>query len=169
VKSKITVTVSIAVVVSVILLFNGFSRGDDYNQEKLVAQIVYTGLERWHYSGKKIDNDFSAKAFTEFINYLDFSKRFLLQSDIETLQQYKYKIDDQFAEGNSEFVKAASNLIQKRISQVTDFYAELLSKPFDFNAKESLELEPEKNQYCKTIDEIKQKEKQTNRNDAIRI
>jgi len=156
VKSKITVTVSIAVVVSVILLFNGFSRGDDYNQEKLVAQIVYTGLERWHYSGKKIDNDFSAKAFTEFINYLDFSKRFLLQSDIETLQQYKYKIDDQFAEGNSEFVKAASNLIQKRISQVTDFYAELLSKPFDFNAKESLELEPEKNQYCKTIDEIKE-------------
>ncbi len=130
--------------------------GFDVPKERLISQVIHTGLERWHYSGKKIDDDFSDKAFSEFLDYLDIGKRFLLQSDIEALRQYRDKIDDQLQEGNTDLLKLAVQILEKRIRRVMGFFEEILAKPFDFTQPEFLELDPEKLTYCSDEKELKE-------------
>jgi carboxyl-terminal processing protease len=130
-------------------------KSDEILKEKLICKVIYTGLERWHYSGKKIDDDFSEKAFGEFLKYIDLSKRFLLQSDIERLRKYRDKIDDELENGSTEMMVLATQILEQRIRQVQGFYGELLAKPFDFTRPEYLELDPDKLTNCATLDELK--------------
>jgi len=134
----------------------GMFREDGIKREKLLAQLIHTGLQRWHYSGKKIDDNFSRKAFTEFLEYLDYRKGFLLQGDIEELRKYRDEIDDQFAAGSTEMMEAALRRLKQRIHQVMDFYPALLAKPFDFTQKESLESDSDKRTYCSSLEELKE-------------
>jgi len=161
-KQNIIVLLSLAMVIGLGIIFTASSmdantqEGVEVPKERLISQIIHTGLERWHYSGMKIDDDFSMKAFPEFLELLDSSKRFLLKSDIETLRLYKSKIDDQLEEGSTEMMNLATRLAEKRIRQVMDFYQELLEKPFDFTKEEYLESDPDKLEYCANLDKLKE-------------
>jgi carboxyl-terminal processing protease len=162
VKQKIIVLLSLAIVIGLGIIFTGSyvdantQEGVEVPKERLISQIIHTGLERWHYSGMKIDDNFSMKAFPEFLELLDPSKRFLLKSDIETLRKYKSKIDDQLEAGSTEMMKLATQLMEQRIRQVMDFYRELLEKPFDFTKEEYLEGDPDKFEYCANLEELKE-------------
>jgi carboxyl-terminal processing protease len=162
VKHKIVVLLSLVMMIGLGIIFTGSytdantQEGVEVPKERLISQIIHTGLERWHYSGMKIDDNFSMKAFPEFLELLDPSKRFLLKSDIETLRKYKNKIDDQLEEGSTEMMKLAAQLMEKRIHQVMDFYRELLEKPFDFTKEEYLEGDPDKLEYCANLEELKE-------------
>ncbi len=156
VKKKILATITLAAIV--ILLANAlftFTQTQD-NRAQFLSQLIHTGLENLHYSGKKVDKDFSGNAFKEFLDVLDPNKRFLLQKDTAELNQYKDKIGEEFADGDTELMTAATRLIQERIQDVTKFYQELLEKPFDFTIGENFELDPEKRNYCADIPEIKE-------------
>ena len=48
-------------------------------REKILSQMIGNGLLNWHYSGKKIDDDFSVKSFAQYTKYLDYAKSFLIQ------------------------------------------------------------------------------------------
>ena len=156
VKRKIIILVS--VLISVVLLSSAMSifHEDAGRREKLLAQLIHTGLERWHYSGKKIDDSFSIKAFTGFLEYLDYGKSFLLQEDVEKLRKYRDKIDDQFAAGSTEMMEAATRELKQRVRQVMAFYPEILAKPFDFTKDESLEIDNDKRVHCATLEELKE-------------
>ncbi len=65
------------------------------DREKVLSQLVGNWLANWHYSGRKIDDDFSAKSFAQYTKYLDNGKSFLIQADLDTLKAYTYKIDDE--------------------------------------------------------------------------
>jgi carboxyl-terminal processing protease len=162
VKQKIILLLSLAMVTGLGIIYTASymgantQEGVEVPKERLISQIIHTGLEKWHYSGMKIDDNFSMKAFPEFLEFLDTSKRFLLKSDIETLRQYKSQIDDQLEEGSTEMMNLATELMEKRIRQVMDFYQELLEKPFDFTKEEYLETDPDKLEYCANLDELKE-------------
>ncbi len=153
-KKKILLIITLAAVA--ILLSKALFTETVENRARFLSRIIYSGLESWHYSGKKIDDEFSKKAFGEFLATLDPNKRFLLQEDIEELRQYKDKIDDQFADGSTELLKFATNRIETRIQQVKGFYREMLEKPFDFTKDESHELDPDKRSYCSNLTELKE-------------
>lgn len=155
IKGKITALVILSAALA--LLISGFyhSQADSFTKDQLLAQLVRTGLQRWHYSDKKIDDTFSEKVFKEFLEYMDYSKRFFLKSDIDELRKYKSFIDRQFSVGSMLFLTKATQRLDKRIHQVMDFYGELLAVPFDFSKKESLETDPEKRAYCSNLEELK--------------
>lgn len=122
-------------------------------KEKTLLQIIQQGLEAWHYSGKKIDNYFSETGFKEYLKYLDYSKRFLLKSDIKELERYKDRIDDELQKGNPELMNIAKEKIHKRVNYILGILDELLAKPFDFNSDESIVFAPEKRNYFSNIEE----------------
>jgi carboxyl-terminal processing protease len=156
VRKKILSTITLAAVV--ILLANAlltFTQ-TQANRAHLLSQLIYTGLENLHYSGKKVNKDFSGNAFKEFLDVLDPNKRFLLQKDVEELAKYKDKIGEEFADGDTELMTTATQLIQERTQEVMKFYQELLDKPFDFTIGENIELDPEKRNYCADLPEMKE-------------
>ena len=52
---------------------------------EILAHLVSEGLSRWHYTGKKIDDQLSRNALGEYIDFLDFGKRFLYVQDVERI------------------------------------------------------------------------------------
>lgn len=159
-KKIITLTITAAIAI-IWLASNLFTTGVGRERDQFISQLVYNGLTHWHYSGKKVDDAFSEKAFKEFLDVLDTNKRFLLQKDIDDLKRYRYEIDDQFVAGSTEMMKLAVDRLKTRITEIQSFYPEMLEKPFDFSKDEYLELDGDKLNPCKDFEELKSRWLQT--------
>ena len=117
------------------------------DKDSLVIQLITYVLDQAHYLDIKIDNNFSEKVFDSFIENIDPYKRYLYQSDIDKLSQYKYQIDDAFNEPNLEFFNLAHEILIKRIDESKLISKEVLSKPFDFKLQETFNFDIDELRY----------------------
>jgi carboxyl-terminal processing protease len=117
-------------------------------KDKVIMNIIYQVLNANHFSPQDLDDDFSAKAYDGFLENLDYNKRFLLQSDIDHLNQYRNEIDDQIRKTDLSFFNDAYGLYQTRYAEVKSFYTEILNQPMDLSKDESLETDDEKKDYA---------------------
>lgn len=123
---------------------------------KILSQMIGNGLVNWHYSGKKIDDDFSLKGFAQYTKDLDFSKSFLIQTDLDALKVFDLKIDDEIFDGDFSLPRLGQQLLRQRVLQVKDFCQEILKKPFDFSLDEQIELDTEKRSYARSLEDLKE-------------
>jgi len=127
------------------------------SRAKLLSYVLRQQLTQNHFSHKPIDDDLSRAAYDLYIKQLDFQKRFLLQEDIGKLKKFSTKIDDELKLGQVELPVVAAQLMNDRIGQVKEITAELLEKDFDFSLSESLETDPDKLDWCKTMAELRER------------
>lgn len=136
-----------------LLSFTTFNLGVDKNQ--LILDILMSGLNNAHYSPAKIDDKFSEKFFDLYLKRLDYGKKFLLQSDVNQLAQYKTKVDDEVEAGTFELFELSNELITRRIAEKESWYKEFLSKPFDYSIDEEYETDSEKQKFMTTEAQLK--------------
>ena len=123
---------------------------NELDKDKLVFDVVFQSLQNQHFAPQNINDDFSKKAFAQYLKNLDAGKRFLLQSDADELRKYEMDIDDEIKSGNSKLMKDAEERLAKRIQEVSLFYGKLLDTPFDFTTNERIDLEFEKKVFPKS-------------------
>ena len=121
---------------------------DEPNKDRLLVDLVSYVLDKLHYDPKIINDDFSIKVFDEFIEAVDSQKRFLLESDIEMLSQYKLLIDDQIKSSDITFFNIVYETLLTRISEVEGFYEDILNEPFNFKIDEEINLDYENLNYA---------------------
>ncbi|HHH53330.1 MAG TPA: tail-specific protease, partial [Bacteroidetes bacterium] len=138
-----------------LVLGNQYKSIDKTEQEKAIVYTVKNMLDYVHFSPQKLNDDFSKQFYTEYLNDLDGLKRFLTKQDKNELSQYQYQLDDQILDRNLEFFDLSYLKINTGIEKVKSFYKEILSKPFDFNKKESIELDPDKRTWTENDEELK--------------
>ncbi len=137
------------------LLFGFNLKNEDPNKDKLLLEIISYVLERGHYSPKEINDTLSENVYMDYLNNLDGQHRFFLQSDINSFESYKYKIDDQIKNAELTFFDLTYKKLIERMDQVQDFYKDLLEKPFDFTQKDEIDLDFEKAPYALNTSELK--------------
>ena len=125
------------------------------NKESAIITGINSIIEYAHYHPAYVNNDFSEKVFKEFIDDIDPSKRYLLQSDIDTLSVYKDSIDNEISQGKIGFYKKAYGIIQKRQAESLDYINEVLYKGFNFDIDETLNIDYDKIEPAKTKAELK--------------
>jgi carboxyl-terminal processing protease len=137
---------------SFFLAFQSQGKNENDDNPKLrytkILRNVGVLLEEGHVSPKKIDDVFSKEVFKKFLTTLDADKDILLQSDIDGFKKYETKIDDEI-HGTSpiESFYAINDVYTKRLDEVSVFYKDLLKKPFDYTLDESVQMDPEKNNF----------------------
>ncbi|MFN6037461.1 MAG: tail-specific protease, partial [Bacteroidota bacterium] len=144
--------------ITLIILFFGLSFGIykvKSNKDQLILEILMDGLNSSHYSPKKIDDNFSASVFKLYLEKLDFNKKFLLKKDVEQLEKYKNKIDDEIKSGSFDLLKVSNELIRKRILEKESWYKEILSSPLDYKSDEKYETDAEKISFASGEKELK--------------
>ena len=150
---------SFILVLSIILfsgIFFGFNlKNEDPNKDKLLLEIISYVLERGHYSPKEINDTFSENVYMDYLDNLDGQHRFFLQTDINSFEQYKYKIDDQIKNTELTFFDLTYAKIIERMDQVEQFYKDLLEQPFDFSKKQEIDLDFETAPYASNLVELK--------------
>lgn len=126
-----------------------------FSRYQILMGILLDGLSQAHYSPVKIDDAFSEKVYTLYLKRLDYSKKFLLQSDVDQLAKYRREIDDQVNNGSFEFYKLSVDLINKRIKEKEGWYKEILSKPLAYNVEEDYETDGDKAKFSSTEADLK--------------
>jgi carboxyl-terminal processing protease len=134
----------------------GKSSNPPSKYEKILRNVGQM-LSEAHYSPKDINDEFSKKIFTKFMNDLDPDKNIFLQADYDALKKYQTKIDDEIkGDAPVEFFLAAGQLFNKRIEEAAKIYNGILAETFDFSVNETINLDADKLKVSATEAEIKE-------------
>ena len=124
-------------------------------KDRLLLEILNYVLERGHYDPKVIDDAFSENAFQSYLEGLDGQHRFFLQTDINTFKRYRYRIDDEFKASALNFFNVTYERLLSRMTQVENFYPQLLEAPFDFSKPDQISLDYENLPYANSVTQLK--------------
>ncbi len=124
-------------------------------RERVLSKMIANWLANWHYSGAKIDDEFSAKGFAQYTKFLDNGRNFLIRSDLEALRAHADKIDDALLAGDFALVRQGRQLLAQRVGQAREYAREILASPFDFTVDERIELDPEKREVSRDVDQLR--------------
>ncbi|HMI07215.1 MAG TPA: carboxy terminal-processing peptidase [Flavobacterium sp.] len=129
----------------------------DPEKDKLLLELLTFVIERGHYDPAVMDDKFSKGIYKDYIEALDPSKRFFLQSDIDEFAKFETQLDDQIKNKDLAFFNLTYDRLMKRIAESKDFYKDILSKPFDYSVQEDFNTDYEKLPFAKTTAELKEK------------
>ena len=146
--SKITAKTFLITSIIIICSFTGVKYLFDKND--IIFELLFGSLNQNHYSPVKIDDTFSEKLFDIYIKRLDYTKKFLLQSDIDELAKYRRDLDNQLLNQKHDFYSKSIELFTKRVKEKENWSKLLLAKPLEFNSIEEYETDYEKTTFAKT-------------------
>ncbi len=129
--------------------------GKEEKKDKVILNLIYQVLNSNHFSPQDLNDDFSQKVFNNFLESLDYNKRFLLASDVAEMEQHRTDIDDQIRIAQLGFFEMSYAIYEKRYAEVKGFYKEILAQPFDLERKEVFETDDEKLDFVKDREELK--------------
>lgn len=126
-----------------------------FDRNDVIFELMLGSLNQNHYSPQKLDDAFSEKVFDLYLKRMDYSKKFLLQSDYDELLKYRKEIDDQIITQNHSFYKRSVEIINQRIKEKENWSKEILAQPLNYKTNDEYETDGEKTKYSKTIEELK--------------
>ena len=130
---------------------------EDPEKDKLLLELLTFVIEKGHYDPAVVDDSFSKGVYKDYIEALDPSKRFFLQSDVDEFAKYELQIDDQIKNKDLTFFNLTYDRLVKRLSESKSFYKEILDKPFDYNIQENFNTDYATLPFTKTSKELKEK------------
>ncbi|MEZ5148344.1 MAG: carboxy terminal-processing peptidase [Bacteroidales bacterium] len=147
------VVITLLISLSIIVLA---SRGEtDELRRDLLVKVINFAINNGHYNPGDINDEFSEKAYSLYIDRLDYGKRFLLQEDVDQFDQYKNSLDDAMNDIDFTFFDLSVDVLNERINEAQEYYKEALSKPFDFNKDEFYEFDADKTEFAKSKNDLK--------------
>ncbi len=153
---------ALLVVLTLSVALLGFSlfpskKASDPEKDKLLLELLVFVIEKGHYSPTAIDDSFSKGVYKDYLEALDPSKRFFLQSDIAEFAQFETQIDDQILNRELSFFDLTYTRLLKRMDESKNYYKEALAEPFDYTKEETFNIDYEDLPYCETVKELKER------------
>lgn len=127
------------------------------DKDKLLLDLITYVLEKGHYEPKDIDDDFSVSVFEDFIDIIDPTKRYFLEEDILEFEQYKFQIDDQIKNTDISFFNLVYDRLMKRMNDAKELYKDVLAEPFDYNKKETININYDEESFASSKKELKER------------
>lgn len=140
--------------ISLFAFRSNYSDTPDPEKDKLLLELLSFVLEKGHYSPVKMNDDFSKGVYKDYLEALDPSKRFFLQSDMDEFSKYELDLDNQLENKDLTFFNLTYTRLMKRIEESKTIYKTILSKPFDYNTDETFNTNYEKLPYVKNNAEL---------------
>ena len=152
-KKKYKIILPIIILAGLFFSFQIVNKPDPEKDKILIGLIRYA-LKQGHYEPQQINDAYSEKVFTDFIDALDPYRRFFLQSDIDEFSVYKYLIDDQIKSEDLSFYNMVYNRFLQRVDESKYYYKEILKTPFDFEKEGNFNVDYTEKPFSKTQAEL---------------
>ena len=120
-----------------------------------------------HYSGSKLNNDFSSRILDGYLKLLDPNKIYFTKDDIKGFDKYRFKIDDLLKKRDAEIAFDIFKDYRKRIKERTELALELIDTDFDFSKQESISIDRDEFTWASSEAEIKDKWFKRIKNDTL--
>ena len=121
------------------------------------TQNIVDALASRHYVRTKLDDELSSNIFDAYIDDLDPSKSYFLKSDIESFEQYRYKMDDALKRGDLDPAFSIFNRYHTRIISRFENVVSMLEEgveQFDFTIAEDLLVDRDDAPWAETTEEL---------------
>lgn len=128
-------------------------------EHALTNRAVVHHLYQHHYSRKYLNNEFSEKVYTRYLDILDNTRSYFTQGDINQFEKYRDKLDDAIKTNDLEPAFVIYNRYEQRAIERLDYALALLKggiEQFDFKKDEALELDREKAAWAKSSEDLDQ-------------
>ncbi len=122
------------------------SSRSEYSTEGVLLKQVFSYL-RNHYAYSSLKGKYTERFLDLYLEYIDGSKRFFLKKEVEEIKKKAKNIDNKLRSGEIEIFHEITNILINRIIETTNIVDEILSKPFDFEVDESIELDASKRDF----------------------
>lgn len=157
-KNKILIPLLIAGGLAAFFSFKYVNGEDTVDQRReLVMQTVMKTIKEGHFAPRQVDDSFSYRVYHKLLDELDYEKKFFTQKEMNELNQYEFKIDDEINNNSVEFFNKFDALFTKSIARAESYYQDILKKPFTFNSNEQIQLNGPKLAYAADENELKQR------------
>jgi len=123
-------------------------------QHRQAAKIIVHLLTNSHYKKIALNDSLSSQAFDRYIERLDYNRLYFLQSDIDELEQYRYRFDNYYGSGQLEVAYDIFDLYAERASERLKYIFKRLDEGFDFTIDESVMLDRSEAPWAKTREEL---------------
>jgi carboxyl-terminal processing protease len=154
-KRNYKILLAIVLLSATLFAFN-LKSGVDSNpdKDKLLLELLTFVLEKGHYSPATIDDAFSKGVYKDYVQALDPSKRFFLQSDIDEFSKFETELDDQLINKDLTFFNLSYDRLMKRMEESKTIYKGIMNVPFDYSIDESFNTDYDKAPYAKNTAEL---------------
>ncbi|MCE3606216.1 carboxy terminal-processing peptidase [Massilia sp. P8910] len=133
------------------------------------AAWAATVFGRHHYKVTPLDDAMSEKIFDRYLKSLDGDRLHFLQSDIDSFDSIRTKLDDAIKTENLATPFAMYSLYQQRFNERFAYSRELLKGKFDFTVDETFQIDREKAAWPKNLDEAHDLWRKRVKNDWLRL
>jgi carboxyl-terminal processing protease len=130
---------------------------NDPEKDRVLLELMTFVIERGHYDPAALDDNFSKGIYMDYIEALDPSKRFFLQSDIDEFVKYQADLDDQIKNKDLSFFELTYARLMQRIKESKNYYKDVLDKPMDYSVDENTNTDYEKLPYSKNTTELRER------------
>ncbi len=121
---------------------------DNPEKEKAIVSTAINALNGLHYEPVVLDDEFSERVYNVYLDRIDGSRRFFTKADLDIFAAHELKIDDQLDQADLTFFNVVEERFELALQRSQDIYRDVLKTPFNFEVKESVELDGEKKPYA---------------------
>jgi len=135
----------------------------------LEDQLINVVLSRYHYNKFELNDSLSSVIFDSYINSLDHTKIYFIESDIESFEKYRYALDDDIQVGNVEPFYNIFNVYLQRMHDRVVYIDTILSKEFDYAINEELLVDRKNADWSSSVDQLNDIWRKRTKNDALNL
>jgi carboxyl-terminal processing protease len=154
-KRNYKIILLVTILSAVLWSFVPSKKAEDPEKDKLLLELLTFVLDKGHYDPIAFDDAFSVAAYKEYLNSLDPSKRFFIQSDLDEFSKYEKQIDDMVLNKDLTFFEITHTRLMQRMKESRKIYKDILDKPFNFATNEKFNVDYEKQPFAKNERELK--------------
>ena len=133
-----------------------------------IGALVTQFIQKSHYNHIAVDDDLSSQVMDRYIDSLDGNRMYLLASDIEYFDQYRYELDDIVKSRPLEPVYEMFRIYRTRVRERLEHAIVALEQEPDFTADEEFLFDRSEMPWAETSAELDEIWRQRVKSDALR-
>ncbi len=125
----------------------------EHNISLLVARL----MNRSHLSTLQVNDETSERAFEKFIDSLDGTKLFFLQSDVNEFAREKFSIDDYIKQGDLRLPRKIFDRFLQRVQERVGVAQKSVDVEHDFTLDESMIRDPDSMKFATSVEQANER------------
>lgn len=121
-KRNYKVILLITALSAILWSFVPSEKKEDPEKDKLLLELLTFVLEKGHYSPIELNDDFSKKVYKKYLENIDPTKRFFIQSDMDEFSKYETSIDDMVKSKDISFFNLTNSRLLQRMKESRVIY-----------------------------------------------
>jgi len=110
--------------------------GQGNTDTKAKARIIVRMAEKFHYSPRAVDDEFSKALWEDVLESIDPFYIYLKPADLKELEAFKTKLDNELKGESWEFLKVLEKRLSNSAAEARKFIEPLLSKPLNYTQQD---------------------------------